>query len=159
MHIFYGRLLDDLAAKAAACPRGRAHFNIHASAADPVQRFFVVVNRQSYFRPHRHHAKSELAIVLRGEFEVIMFDDRATVTARHVIGGGAEGFAYETPRMTWHTLVSNVDGSAFLEIKEGPYDPATSAEFAPWAPPEGDTLVPQFIEWLRSAQVGDAPPV
>ena len=47
-------LLDELAAKAAASPRLRAHHNIHATPADPVQRFLVVAQRDSYFRPHRH---------------------------------------------------------------------------------------------------------
>ena len=37
---------------------------------------------------------------------------------------------------------------------EGPYDQATAAEFAPWAPPEGDARVPQFLEQLRVAQPG-----
>jgi cupin fold WbuC family metalloprotein len=155
MRTFTGRLLDELTAKATASPRGRTHLNIHASSTDPVQRFFVVANRQSYFRPHRHHTKSELALVLRGQFEVITFDERGTVTARHVLGGDAEGFAYETAPATWHTLISNVDGSAFLEIKEGPYDPATAVEFASWAPAEGDVAVPGFMDWLRTAQPGD----
>jgi cupin fold WbuC family metalloprotein len=155
MNIFTAQLLDELAARATSSPRARTNFNIHASAADPVQRFFVVANRQSYFRPHRHLSRSELALVLRGQFEVITFDDRGTVTARHVVGGDADGFAYETPRATWHTLIALEDGSAFLEIKEGPYDPATAAEFASWAPSEGDASVPRFMQWLRTAQAGD----
>ena len=124
MQIFTGQLLDELAAKASASPRGRTNFNIHASAADPVQRFFIVANRQSYFRPHRHLSKSELALVLRGQFELITFDDRGAVTARHVVGGDADGFAFEIPHATWHTLIAREDGSTFLEVKEGPYDPA-----------------------------------
>ena len=158
MQIFTGQLLDELAAKASASPRARTNFNIHSSAADPVQRFFVVANRQSYFRPHRHLSKSELALVLRGQFDVITFDDRGVVTARHAIGGDADGFAYEAPRATWHTVIARENGSTFLEIKEGPYDPASAVEFASWAPAEGDPSVPQFIQWLRTAQPGDSHP-
>jgi hypothetical protein len=51
-----------------------------------------------------------------------------------------------------------VDGCAFLEVKEGPYDPATVVEFAAWAPAEGDASVPEFMQWLRTAQPGDVPP-
>src|SRR5262245_54800538 len=146
MNIFTHHLLDELAARATASPRGRTNFNIHSSSADPVQRFFIVANRQSYFRPHRHQTKSELALVLRGQFEVITFDERGVVTARYGVGGETDGFAYETPRATWHTLIATADGSAFLEIKEGPYDAATATEFAAWAPAEGDASVPQFME-------------
>lgn len=154
MKVFDARLLDEMAAKAAASPRRRAHFTVHASAADPVQRFFVVADRQSYFRPHLHLSKSELALVIRGRFDVIMFDENGTVTARHVIGGDAAGFGYEAPQATWHTLIAQEDGSAFFEVKEGPYDPASSVEFASWAPPEGDASVPEFMQWLRTALPG-----
>ena len=92
MNLLTGHLLDELTVKATASPRARAHFNVHASADDPVQRFFVVANRQSYFRPHRHLSKSELALVIRGQVEVITFDDRGIVTARYLVGGGENGF-------------------------------------------------------------------
>jgi cupin fold WbuC family metalloprotein len=154
MKLFSGALLDELSAKATASPRGRANHNVHVSADDAVQRFFVVANRQSYFRPHRHRTKSELALVLRGGFDLVTFDESGCVLARYVVDAGGEHLGYETPRGTWHTLIARADGAAFLEIKEGPYDQATAAEFAPWAPPEGDARVPQFLEWLRTAPAG-----
>lgn len=155
MKVFAAALLDDLASKADASPRGRAHHNIHSSAADAVQRFFVVANQRSYFRPHRHLSKSELVLVLRGGFDVITFDDDGEITSRHAVGEHTAGLGYETPRNTWHTLISKAEGSAFLEVKAGPYDPATASEFAPWALPEGDAAVPELLQWLRIAQVGE----
>ena len=154
MKLFSSALLDELSAKATASPRGRANHNIHASPDDPVQRFFVVANRHSYFRPHRHRTKSELAFVVRGGFDVLTFDESGRMLARYSVDAGGELLGYETPSATWHTLLARTDGSAFLEIKEGPYDQATAAEFAPWAPPEGDARVPQFLERLRTAQPG-----
>src|SRR5580698_5301372 len=154
MKLFSGALLDELTAKATASPRGRANHNIHAAADDPVQRFFVVANRSSYFRPHRHRTKSELAFVVRGGFDVLTFEESGRILARYVVTAGGELLGYETPRATWHTLIARADGSAFLEIKEGPYDQSTAAEFAPWAPPEGDARVPQFLELLRAAPIG-----
>jgi cupin fold WbuC family metalloprotein len=154
MKLFSNSLLDELAAKAAASPRGRANYNVHASPDDPVQRFFIVANRQSYFRPHRHRTKAELALVVRGTFDVVTFDDSGCVLARYVVGEGGEHLGYETPRDIWHTLIARADGAAFLEVKEGPYDQTTAAQFASWSPPEGDARVPQFVEWLRSAEAG-----
>ena len=151
-------LLDELAARAAASPRARAHHNIHESPADLVQRFFVVAQRNTYFRPHRHLTKSELAMVLRGRVHVLIFDETGTVTARHSVGEHTNSMGYETPTGTWHTLIADTDGSAFFEVKQGPYDPATAAEFATWAPAEGDAAAPQFLEWLRTAQPGDRAP-
>lgn len=154
MKLFSAALLDELTAKAAASSRGRAHHNIHASPADPVQRFFIVANRHSYFRPHRHQTKSELALVLRGGFDLVTFDDSGYVLARYVVGEDGDLLGYETPQATWHTLIVRSDDAAFLEVKEGPYDPTTATEFAPWAPAEGDARAPEFLDWLRSAAPG-----
>lgn len=158
MKLFSQTLLDELAARAAASPRARAHHNIHEAATDPVQRFFVVCQSNSYFRPHRHLTKSELALVLRGRFQILTFNEHGKVLARYSVGEGAASMAYETPRATWHTLTADTDGSAFLEVKEGPYDPATAAEFAAWAPAEGDPAAPEFLAWLKNAQPGDTAP-
>ena len=75
MRLFSRTLFDELTANASASPRQRANHNVHAAASDLVQRFFVAANRSSYFRPHRHLTKSELALVMRGQFEVVTFDD------------------------------------------------------------------------------------
>ena len=154
MKLFSHETLNDLTAKATASPRQRAHLNIHATPIDPVQRFFVVSRPDSYFRPHRHTTKSELAVVLRGYVDVLTFDAEGGVTSRFRVGSDMENFAYETPQNLWHTLIAGTDGATFLEIKEGPYDPATAVEFASWAPAEGDGSVPTFQQWLRSAQPG-----
>jgi hypothetical protein len=155
MQTFDSALLAELCARAAAAPRARAHHNIHAGNDDPVQRFLVAVQRSSYFRPHRHHTRSELAITLRGGFDVLSFDDSGTVTGRWSTRAGDGAFAYETPMGTWHTLLAREDASVFLEVKQGPYDPATAVDFAPWAPPEGDPAVAQYQQWLRAAGIGD----
>lgn len=158
MKLFSQSLFDELAAKARASARQRTNYNVHASSSDPVQRFFVVANRETYFRPHRHLSKSELALVMRGGFDVITFDDGGAITARYSIGEGSPNVGFETPRGTWHTLVSHADGSLFFEVKEGPYDPATTSEFAPWAPAEGHPAVAAFLEWTRTASPGATVP-
>ena len=151
-------LLDELAAKAAASARGRTHYNLHSSPAELVQRFFVVANRGSYIRPHRHATRAELALVVRGRLDLLAFDERGRVTGRYSLGEGTGNIAYESAPGSWHTVIANTDGAAFLEIKEGPYDPATAAEFARWAPAEGDPAVARFLAWARGAAPGDTAP-
>ena len=148
-------LLEELAAKAAASERQRVHYNIHSGPADLVQRFIVAALRDSYFRPHRHAARAELALVLEGELDVVTFDEGGRLTARYAIGRGAANLAYETPPASWHTIVVKSASAAFLEIKEGPYDPATASQYAAWAPAEGAATVPAYQEWLRRAQPGE----
>jgi cupin fold WbuC family metalloprotein len=147
--------LADLARQANAAARGRAHLNVHAGADDPVQRFFVSVDRRSYIRPHRHAARSEMALATRGSFDVLVFNDEGEIQLRQTFGLGAAQIAYEADLAIWHMLIAREDGSTFLEIKQGPYDPATAAELARWAPAESDATAPRFLEWARSAKVGD----
>jgi cupin fold WbuC family metalloprotein len=158
MKLISTALLDELAAKAAASPRRRAHHNIHASPDESVQRFVIVALRDTYVRPHRHWTKSELVTVIRGQFEMVLFDDAGKITERCVVGEGTPHIAYELPRGTLHTLLPLTDGAAFLEVKEGPYDPATAAEFAKWAPEEGSAGIHQFQSWVSKAPVGSRVP-
>lgn len=158
MNLLPYALIDELTVRAAASPRARAHHNIHAGAEDPVQRFLVVALGNTYFRPHRHPVRSELAVLLRGRVDVLMFDGAGRLTARHPVGEGTHSMAYETQQGSWHTLVPATSGCAFLEVKQGPYDPATAAEFAAWAPAEGAAGVAQFCAWLQRAQPGDSAP-
>ena len=158
MKLISTALLDEMTAKALVGPRRRAHHNLHSSASDLVQRFVVVFQRDSYVRPHRHLTKSELCTVIRGRFEVVVFDSAGTVTGRTVIGEGTPNMAFELPRETWHTLLPLTDGAAFVEVKEGPYDPATAAEFAKWAPEESGAATAAFQQWVRTAPVGSRVP-
>jgi cupin fold WbuC family metalloprotein len=158
MKLISTTLLDELAAKAASSPRRRAHHNLHAAPTDTLQRFVIVALRDSYVRPHRHWTKFELVTVIRGQFEMVLFDNGGHVIGRHVMGEGSLNMAYELPEGTLHTLLPLTDGAAFLEVKEGPYDPATAAEFAPWAPEEGSSGIPDFQRWVSKAPVGSRVP-
>jgi cupin fold WbuC family metalloprotein len=161
MQLFPHSLLDELTATARASARRRAHHNVHAGPQDPVQRFFVAALRDAYFRPHRHTVRSEMALVLRGSFEVLTFDDHGRLQTRHRVGEGQPDMGWEVPQAAWHTLLALEDGAAFLEVKQGPYDPATTSQFAAWAPAEGDAAIPAFMQRLRDAPLGAslAPPL
>jgi len=158
MKLISRTLLDELAAGATASPRGRTHYNLHAAPADLVQRYLVVANRGSYFRPHRHTSRAELALIVRGQLDLITFDEAGRVTARYALGEGAGNIAYENGPGSWHTVIVKADGTTFLEVKQGPYDPATASEFASWAPAEGDPRVARFLAWARGAGAGETAP-
>jgi cupin fold WbuC family metalloprotein len=155
MKVMTSVLIDELIARAAASDRRRANHNVHDSPSDPIQRMFVAAMRDSYFRPHRHAAKWEFAVVLRGRFDVLLFDDTGCVARRISVGPGAEAVGFEIPPTSWHSWIPAVDGSVFVEVKQGPYDPRTATDFAPWAPAEGAADVGRYIERLRNTRVGD----
>ncbi len=158
MKLISQALLDELAAAASASPRRRTHYNLHGSNADLVQRYLVVARRDSYFRPHRHNTRAELALIVRGALDLLAFDAGGRVTARYALAAGGGNIAYENGPGGWHTLIVNADVAAFLEIKEGPYDPVTASEFAAWAPAESDPAAARFLAWARRAASGDSVP-
>ena len=156
MKIISSMLINDLLKKAATSIRRRSHYNFHESAQDPIQRYVVASKIDSYFRPHRHVSKSELAIIFRGKFDLLIFDDGACVTERISLGFDSENIGFELPCNVWHLWIPMMDDSLFLEVKGGPYDPTLGLEFASWSPPEGDVRVTAFLEKMRGLAVGDS---
>jgi cupin fold WbuC family metalloprotein len=148
-------LFAQLIEQATASPRRRSNYNLHEQAQDPVQRLFIAAKRDSYFRAHRHPDKWELSIVVRGAFDVLTFDELGAVTQRLRVGPEAEVSAFELPPNTFHAWLPLADDSIFFEVKQGPYDAATAAQFAPWAPAEGAPEVADFVHKLQCAQIGD----
>ncbi|PKN17799.1 MAG: cupin fold metalloprotein, WbuC family [Deltaproteobacteria bacterium HGW-Deltaproteobacteria-6] len=155
MKLVTNRMMDEWIAKAGEILRLRTNFNIHESLSDPVQRLFVAAGLNSYFRPHVHPGKSEFVIVLRGLFDILLFDDEGVVTERVSIGPEGQAFAMEIPADRCHAWIPMEEKSVFFEVKQGPYDPATSLIFAPWSPEEGSARVKEFQARLLAAQTGD----
>jgi cupin fold WbuC family metalloprotein len=162
MKVITSVLIDELIARAAASDRRRTNHNVHESPSDSIQRMFVAAMQGSYFRPHRHAVKWEFAVVIRGRFDVLLFDDTGCVTRKVSVGPGAEAVGFEIPPDTWHSWIPLADGSVFVEVKQGPYDTRTAVDFAVWAPAEGAADVGRYVEMLRNTRAGDradqAPP-
>ena len=151
MKLITDDMIGQLIRQAADAPRKRSHHNIHESLTDMVQKLLVAATPDSYFRPHRHADKSEFALILRGQFVVFCFDDAGNITQRQRIGEGTGINGLELPPKTWHCWLALSDEAVFFETKQGPYDPATAAEFAPWAPAENTPEAPAYLAWLRQS--------
>lgn len=150
MKLINRELIDQTLEKAAASERRRTNFNLHESPHDSVQRYLIATTRDSYFRPHRHPLYAEVAIVLRGTFDIIVFDDHGQETGRHTLGPHTGMMGFEMEANAWHCWLPRSDEGCFFEVKPGPYDPATAAEFAPWAPEEGTPEAIGFVAGLRN---------
>jgi cupin fold WbuC family metalloprotein len=151
MKLITDEMISQLISQAAVSPRKRSHYNVHESLSDPVQKLFVAATTQSYFRPHRHPDKSEFALVLRGQFVVFSFDDQGNITGDQRIGQGSGIHGLELAPNTWHCWLSLSNDAVFFETKQGPFDPATTSEFAPWAPAENTPEAATYLAMLREA--------
>jgi len=149
--------LDRLHDAAARAERRRTNLDLHASADDPVQRFFNALEPGTYCRPHRHAPdRWELFLLLAGAAGVLVFGDDGRATHRLRLEPPS-CTAVEIPGAAWHTLVALAPRTLLFEVKPGPYDPASDKHFAPWAPPEGDVAaaVPLVAAWTAGFALND----
>lgn len=134
--------ISRLVAEAGGKDRLRQHFNLHASFAEPCQRFLNAMCADSYIEPHRHgeHAGVETIVALTGTFACILFNDDGTPSNISVFGSGdwhrRVGLAYgvEVRPGVWHTIVMLSDTGVMLELKAGPFEPSAAKSIAPFAP-------------------------
>lgn len=148
-------LLAELDRKAGASPRLRTNHNLHEAPEANVQRLAVKLKRGTYIRPHRHKVRWELGITLQGEMDLVLFNEDGLLTERVRMAPNGSTLLVELPAAQWHSYVCVSETATFFEVKEGPYDPATSSEFAPWSPPEGDAAAGRCLEWMASARLGE----
>ena len=145
MKIFSIQYFDELFNLANRSQRLRLHVNLHYSYLDPCQKLFNVIKLNSYICPHRHKAdsKDELLLAVKGLFGLIIFNHQGIIESIQLFGSEkyidkpSIAMGLEVPSDAWHTVIALVDNSILFEVKNGPFRPEHSKEFAPWAPKEG----------------------
>ncbi len=144
-------LLAGLAEAAAASPRRRMNHDFHV-ASDVVQRMLNALRDDSYVRPHRHLAppKVESFVALTGRILALTFDDAGAVTAHAVLDPAGPVRGIDLPPGTWHALLALDPVAVAFEVIQGPYDPASHKEFAPWSP-EAEA---EGLAWIRGLRDG-----
>jgi cupin fold WbuC family metalloprotein len=132
--------IDALLAEADPMPRRRTRLCTHRSPDDRLHEMLIVHHRDAYVRAHRHLGKAESMHILRGEVDLVLFDEAGAVT--EVIGMGelASGrpFYYRMSEPIYHSMLIRSEWLVFHEVTSGPLRREES-EFAPWAPPDEDT--------------------
>lgn len=145
-------LLDAASEAARESPRGRRNMNFHEADDAQCHRLLNAIEPGSYVAPHRHldPAKDESIIVLRGRLGCVFFADDGTIVETCVLEpGGVVGV--DIPHGTFHTIFALEPGTVFFEAKAGPYLPLREAEFAPWAPREGEPGCADFRAVIERA--------
>lgn len=142
-------LLDTIADQARNSDRQRKNYNFH-DHQERVQRFLNVLQPGTYVRPHRHLRPPdvngfEFFLVLQGAIGMLVLNAEGQVLHTERISATIGTRAIELAEATYHTLIALEPDTVMLELKEGPYNPATDKEFLVQFPHEGD---PQTRQWL-----------
>lgn len=149
--IFDQSTFEELRLQAEASPRKRAHYNLHHSYKEPVQKVLICMLRETYIPPHYHeHAyQTELFIVLQGSVKLIIFDENGGIRKEVAMGEGSGTSMAEIEPNVFHTIVCESDDAFVMEVKEGPFVEDQSKVFPEWSVKEGDPGVEGYLEGLR----------
>jgi len=136
-------LFDAVGEQARESARLRRNHNFHQHQ-DAVQRFLNVLQPGTYVRPHRHQCAApgsgfECFVVLSGAIGLLLLDSRGELLELHRLtaDGPLRGIELEEGQV--HTLVALSPDAVMLEIKQGPYQPASDKDFLTQFPPEGSS--------------------
>lgn len=142
-------LLDTVVAEAQRSPRRRMNRNFHPHGDHPAHRLLNAIEPDSYVRPHRHldPLKDETILCVKGRLGCILFDDSGAVQETCVLAPDGERFGVDIAHGQFHSLVALEPGSVMFEAKAGPYRALTEAEFATWAPAEGEPAR-RWLDWM-----------
>lgn len=129
-------------------PRLRMILPVQRTQEAGVQRLLNFLQPGTYIRPHQHplpHATESLCLIA-GHLEIIIFSQDGDIKERHHLTSNAPLIDLEPG--IWHGIVVHQPDSIIFEVKQGPYNPETDKEFAPWAPPEDSPEAQAYLARL-----------
>jgi cupin fold WbuC family metalloprotein len=118
---------------------GRIRICSHRNPEDGVHEMIIMIQKNSYIRPHRHHGKTESFHIIEGSADIVIFDDDGGIKEVVNMGDYKSGgmFYYRLNAPLFHTLIIKSDYLIFHETTNGPFKKGDS-ENAVWAPDDND---------------------
>jgi cupin fold WbuC family metalloprotein len=147
------QLIETVIDKASKSERKRSNLNFHKHSGDTLQRMLNVLNPDSYVCPHKHENpdKREAFLILKGELLVIEFDDQGNISNHCILSASEGNYGVEMSPRIYHTIIALQPSTVVYELKDGPYNPDTDKNFAPWAPAEGDSKALKYLKDITTA--------
>ena len=115
-------LLDNISAKARSSERLRMNYNLHESLDAKAQRLMNALEPGTILLIHRHRHTAETYILLRGNIDVIFYDDGGAECNRYNLDTTHENYGVHITKGQWHTVEVH-QSSVIFEVKDGPYTP------------------------------------
>ncbi|MGL5129722.1 MAG: WbuC family cupin fold metalloprotein [Aeromonas popoffii] len=124
MKFFDNDLLAKLYVDAAASPRLRSHFLLHASHADKVQRLLIAMVKGSYVEPHYHEFPQqwEMFVLLTGKVRVCLYAEDGVIFQEFILSAQDPLPFIELAPGDIHCVECLSHQALLLEVKEGPFD-------------------------------------
>ena len=111
------KLLDMISAQAKASPRLRMNYNFHHSLDEKCHSFLNAVEQGTVVPIHRHPAKDESFVLLRGRVRVTTHNDDGRIIEDIVLCPEEGIYGVNIPKGVWHKVESLASNSCFLSAK------------------------------------------
>lgn len=122
-------ILDGLTEQAKASPRLRMNLDLRNSPEDGSQRMLNAIEPCSPLPIHRHRKSFETVVCLRGRLVEEFYDDLEMICTESIeLSPNGPVVVLNIPIGQWHTARALESGTVILEMKDGPYEPLSSAD-------------------------------
>jgi cupin fold WbuC family metalloprotein len=149
---FDPQIISSVLEKAKTSEKGRYNLRIHEKDEDKQHLFINAIVANNYVQPHVHgeEGKTEIFRILKGEANVVIFNDLGEITKIVRLSDKEDGrkiIVIKTGQI--HTVVCEVD-VVLLESKKQPsgYRSQDDKYFVPWAPKEGTEEAKRYYQEL-----------
>ncbi len=136
--------------RSASNDRKRMRLCAHGDISAAIHEMMVVLQKESYIRPHRHHNKVESYHIIEGLVDLFIFDENGSVKLIVPMGDYYSGrdFFFRIADPVYHTLAVRSEQVVFHETTSGPFV-RSETQYAAWAPSENDVIgVRDYMEKL-----------
>jgi len=111
---------------------------LHKNENSKIHEMLIMHKTGAYVRPHKHTAKTESFILLKGKLKVIVFNNKGDIFK--IIDmepiGSSKIFYYKMQKSYFHSFIIEKE-SFFFEITKGPFK-KNETIFPSWAPDDKD---------------------
>lgn len=134
MRIIDSAFIDKLYVQAEISERKRAHYQLHTSHQDCVQRILIALVKGSYVEPHFHELSHqwEMFSVTEGCIKVCIYSANGEILNEFFAGPEEKNCYIEFSPYEIHSVECISDRALMLEIKEGPFNPDFAKSFPKW---------------------------
>ena len=123
MKIINKELLDEITRQAKESPRLRMNYNLHDNLDAKAQKLLNALEPGTILPIHRHPNTTETYLLLRGELNVILYNDKKEVLETMHLDTANGNYGLDIPAGQWHSIEVLESGTVILEVKDGPYIP------------------------------------
>ena len=114
-------LLDQVSVQAKTSLRLRKNYNFCQSLEDKCHRMLNAVEPGTVVPIHRHPAKDESFVILRGKVRVTTHNDDGSIIEDVVLSQESGNYGVDIPKNVWHMVEALESGSVIFVCKEGPF--------------------------------------